>query len=279
MKIETVKLRDFEMDFFKFGNPENPKIVVIPGVSLKSVMPSADFIKAAFKKLSDNYEVYVIDRRKNFPTANSLNSFNSDSADSSYLSYTVHEMAKDTAEVLKKLNLKNVNLVGVSQGGMISQYIAIENPQLVNKLVLVSTACSIEPDAKKIFNDWINLSDKKSVNELAESFGKAVYTPDFYNKYKDVILSACNGTDEEFKKFSASVRGMDGFDLQPELSKIKCPAIVFAGQDDKIFSHESSRKMANKLSCKLQVFKNYGHALYDESPEYIDRLLEFFATN
>ena len=51
MKIETVKTSEFEMDFFRFGNPEQPKLVVIPGLSLKSVMLSADNIETAYKKL------------------------------------------------------------------------------------------------------------------------------------------------------------------------------------------------------------------------------------
>ena len=272
MKIETVHTSEFEMDFFRFGNPENPKIVVIPGLSLKSVMLSADNIETAYKKLSDNFEVYFIDRRKKIP----LNSKISENSDETVSGYSIYEMAKDTAEVLKKLNLNDINLLGVSQGGMISQYIAINNPELVKRLLLVSTACKVEEKNRRLFETWESLSKNKASRKLAESFGTSVYSPGFYEKYKDNIFSACNCTDEEFEKFSIMVKSLYNLDLQQELYKIKCPAMVFAGQNDKIFSVEQSKAMAEKIGCPLYVFKDFGHALYDESPEYIEKMLEFF---
>lgn len=258
MKIETVKTSDFEMDFFRFGNPENPKAVVISGVSLKSIMLSADLIESACKKLGEKFEVYFFDRKKTFLSKASI-----------------YEMAEDTTKAIKILGLSDINLVGVSQGGMISECIAIKNPQLVKKLALVSTACFIDENARKIFKDWTDFSDKKAAEKLGQSFGKSVYTQPFFEKYKEAIFAGCNGTDEEFKKFSIMVSAMEGFDVQSELTKIKCQTLVIAGQEDKIFSAESSRLMAEKIGCKFLLFKNFGHALYDEAPEYIEKLFQF----
>ena len=48
-------------------------------------------------------------------------------------------MALDIAAAMDTLGIKNADIFGVSQGGMIAQYLAIDRPDLVNKLVLAVT--------------------------------------------------------------------------------------------------------------------------------------------
>ena len=48
-------------------------------------------------------------------------------------------MAKDQVEVMKKLGISKASIIGVSQGGMIAQCIAIDYPELLDKLVLAVT--------------------------------------------------------------------------------------------------------------------------------------------
>ena len=66
IQIETVRTDRFSMDYFKFGRGEKP-FVIIPGVSVQSVMGSAELIAEAYKLFADDFTVYVFDRRKNLP--------------------------------------------------------------------------------------------------------------------------------------------------------------------------------------------------------------------
>ena len=52
---------------------------------------------------------------------------------------TVRDMASDVAVAMDTLGITNADIFGVSQGGMIAQYLAIDRPDLVNKLVLAVT--------------------------------------------------------------------------------------------------------------------------------------------
>jgi pimeloyl-ACP methyl ester carboxylesterase len=56
------------------------------------------------------------------------------------LSY--HQMAEDTAALLKQLKIENADVVGYSMGGAIALRLAVKYPELVRKVVVFSTGYS-----------------------------------------------------------------------------------------------------------------------------------------
>lgn len=112
IKIETIKTDKFTMDYFRFGEGKET-LVILPGLSVQSVMASADAVADAYRPLTDDFTIYLFDRRKELPD-----------------SYSVYEMAQDTAEAIQAAGLEHVNLFGASQGGMIAMIITLEHPEL-----------------------------------------------------------------------------------------------------------------------------------------------------
>ena len=49
-------------------------------------------------------------------------------------------MAHDQARAMASLGLERAAIMGVSQGGMIAQYLAIDFPRLVDRLVIAFSA-------------------------------------------------------------------------------------------------------------------------------------------
>ena len=70
------------MDFFKFGRGRKT-LVILPGLSVQSVMLSADAIEKAYCSLENDFTIYVFDRRKELPPV-----------------YSIDDMANDTAEAM-----------------------------------------------------------------------------------------------------------------------------------------------------------------------------------
>ena len=135
--IETVKTDRFSMDFFRFGDGEK-KLVILPGLSVQSVMGASDAIAAAYQSLTDQYSIYVFDRRTDLPAT-----------------YSVHDMARDTAEAFQTLGLEKVCLFGASQGGMIALVLAIEHPELVGRMVLGSSSAHVREEQYRVIEGWI----------------------------------------------------------------------------------------------------------------------------
>ena len=125
-RIETIRHKRFVMEAFRFGEPGREPIVLLPGLSVGSVLAYADAIADAYRIFAEEFEIFVLDRRLDLPP-----------------SYSVWDMADDTTEAMVLLGIQAANLYGVSQGGMIAQAIALRHPELVKRMMLGSTAARL----------------------------------------------------------------------------------------------------------------------------------------
>ena len=250
--INTVKFDGKEMDWFRFGNENGPKVVILPGLSLKSVMGAKDAVIAGYSILAENYDVYLFDRIKVFPE-----------------NYDVYQMAEDTLRAIRAIGLKKVNVMGVSQGGMMAMAMALKSPELISSLMLCSTSSRIQDAA--VLETWKKLAEERNLSALMEAFGAYVYTPSFYQQYKDLILTSGEGTTEQdFKNFVISLQGTEGFDCFEQLKKVQCPAFVIGASEDRILGVQASYDLAEQLGCE-----RYGHGVYDEAPDYLTHIKGF----
>jgi pimeloyl-ACP methyl ester carboxylesterase len=68
---------------------------------------------------------------------------------------------------------------------------------------------------------------------------------------------------------------MINFNIDDKLDNIKCKTFVIGSNNDEIFWSGPSNNIAKKLNCKLYLYDDYGHWVYDEAPDYRKRILEF----
>ena len=261
--VEKVIADGFEMQYIKFGSGEKT-LVIIPGLSIQSVVSSAALIEKQYEIFSKDFTVYLFDRRENLPEI-----------------YSVCDMAKDTAKAIKKLKLEKICLFGISQGGMISMLIAAENEGLVSKLVLASTACKANADNSKVISEWIELAEQGKTKELCLSFGENVYPKDFYEKYKSAFkLLAKTVSESDLKRFIILSKGCDGFDATKDIKNIRCSVLVIGDTEDKVLGAESlyeiEKHMKSNTDFELYMYSGYAHAVYDLAPDYTQRLYNFF---
>lgn len=262
MQISTVKTAAFSMDYCRFGSGPRT-LVILPGLSVQSVMGAADAIAAAYQALTEDFTVYVFDRRRTLPA-----------------SYPVSEMAQDTAEAFRRLGLRQVALFGASQGGMIALTIAIEHPELVGKLVLGSSSAHVQPAQYRVLEEWIRLAQAGDREGLYLSFGRDVYPPSVFEAYKDALLRAAESvTEEELRRFVILARGTEGFDLTQELHRLQCPVLAIGVFEDAVLDADATMEIAEKLDdrpdFRLYMYTGYGHAAFDTAPDYKERILRF----
>ncbi len=260
-QIETVTTDDFSMEYYKFGHGDEA-FVIIPGLSVQSVMGFASAVEDAYQALADDYTVYLVDRRNDLPE-----------------NYSVHDMAEDTAEALKAIGLDEANLFGASQGGMMAMDMAINHPELVKNLILGSTAPCLDEEHYDTIDNWINLAKAGDREGLYLAFGEAVYPKEVFEQSRDLLVAAAETvTDEDLERFTILAEGMDGFDVTDKLEGIDCPVLVLGSNEDQVVGGEASEKIAEILKdgdCTLYMYDGYGHAAYDTAPDYKERILDF----
>ncbi len=261
--IETVRTDRFSMNYFRFGKGETP-MLVLPGLSVQSVMDAADMVAAAYQSLENSFTVYVFDRRKELPS-----------------SYSVYEMAEDTAEAMLTLGLKNVCLFGASQGGMISLVIAVKHPELVGKMALGSTSAQVRDEQYRVIDDWVRLAENRDRVGLYLAFGEKVYSQKVFDQSREMLIKMAETvTDEELDRFIILAKGTKGFDISGELHRIRCPVFAIGDYDDRVLDADATMQIAERLDWRpdfrLYLYAGYGHAAYDTAPDYRERLLRFF---
>ncbi len=263
MTIETVKTDTFTMDYLRFGKGRDP-LVILPGLSVQSVMGLGDLIAEAYQTLTEDYTVYLFDRRKDLPAV-----------------YPIREMARDTAEAIRALGLSRIALFGASQGGMIALCLAAENPDLVQKLVLGSSSAHVDAAHFEPFARWIGLAKEGQSRELNLAFGEALYPQAVFEGARDLLLSQADSfTAEDLRRFGILAESLRDFDIRADLARIACPALVLGAEDDRVLGAEASEEISRCLPPRpgneLYLYEpGFGHAAFDTAPDYKERLLRF----
>lgn len=254
--VHLVKTDRFEMEYIAFGQGPRP-LVIIPGVSLKSIIPSAPAIMQGFEMFTKDWTVYVFDRKKDIRPG-----------------YSVAQMAEDTTAAMVQIGIRGADIFGASQGGMIAQCIALEHPELVHALYLGSTMSRNTPESRQVLDQWKALALGDDVAAMNRAFNEKVYSPAFYNRYRS-IFSAMeqNGTKEEMARMAVLVEACLQFDVYDRLPEIQCPVFVVGSWQDSVLTGDASVELSRKLNCPLYLYTGYGHAVYDEAPDYRTRML------
>ncbi len=263
-ELNKVSAGDFEIEYVKFGNGEKP-LVILPGLSVQSVLPAAPAIEKQYEIFANDYTVYLLERRTKLPPV-----------------YSVYDMADDTAQALEKLGLKNVCLFGTSQGGMIAMTVAAKHPHLVGKLALGSTAVKIDEQRCAVINNWVSLAEIKDKEGLYLSFGEKVYPKEFFEKNREAFVSMAKTVkNSDLERFVILAKGTNGFDITDSLSRIECPVLAIGDSSDSVLGANASLEIAeafkNKADFELYMYNGFGHAAYDTAPDYTERLYTFFS--
>lgn len=245
------------MDYSFFGTG-NKSLVIISGMSTFGVPEMAEAVSIQYASFAEEYTVYLFDRLNPLPE-----------------NCSIREMADDLATAMKQLGITNADIMGNSQGGMIALELAINYPDLAHSLILCSTYCSPTPTGNETFPLWRELSDKEKGVELYRDFFNRAYSKPNLEVLRQVENTA---TAEQCRKFAIMSQANLDFDCREELNKIKCPTLVIGVEEDKVLGVEGSNGIADILQCEKHIYRDYGHSVCDEAPDFIDRMHDFYAS-
>lgn len=256
--IFTFNNGEFEADYIKFGSGKST-LVILPGLALKEVTLQSEAIISAYSVFEKDYTVYLFEKRKNVPQG-----------------FTINGIAADTAAEMRALGLEKAFVFGVSQGGMTAQLLAVHYPDLVKGLVLASTFAKSNPVFINLMNEWQAFAKSGDKIALNRSFFKNVYSKAYYEKYKEIFVSLENeGTPAELERFLILSEACRQFDCAAQLKKITCPVLVLGGCDDVAVPPEMQKELAAALGAEYYFYENYAHAVYDEAPDFKERIIGF----
>jgi len=242
-------------NYIKFGKGDKT-MLILPGVALKPVTINSEAIINAYEIFSNDFTVYLFDYPDDLKKGD-----------------RVADITDKLIKQIEELGLKDIYLLGVSLGGMISLEIALKRNDLIKKMVIASSVCRID----KLRQEWIEYARDRKLVEMIKDFCGYIYSEDFYNNYIDVIIEAFADTsDKQLDHFIILEESTKGFDVSKRISDIDIPSMVLGSKKDKIFDYREMEYLADLLNGHIYLYDEYSHAVYDEAPDFKKHIYDFY---
>jgi pimeloyl-ACP methyl ester carboxylesterase len=191
-------------------------------------------------------------------------------------SFSYWDSARDLLALLAHLNVARATLIGMSQGGYLTQRAAVEAPELAQALVFVASQSGPEDPGNAALYETLLESWER--DGLGDDLARAVATI--------VLGDGWSGSAEWIAKWRqmdvSSLRGVieplfGREDFSSRLGELDHPALVIWGDQDAAISGESARALAEGLpQGSLAVVPGAGHGVNLTHPEETNRALEAF---
>ena len=192
--------------------------------------------------------------------------------------YTLDDFAADVDAFMDALSIEEATLVGGSGGAFIAQRVALDYPQRVSRLVLMSSGATLVDNeaVMGLGEQMLALEDPISPEFVREFQESMMYHPG-PDEFFDTVVS-------ESLKLPARVWRdyWEGVVLTPNdhaarLGEIDAPTLILWGEQDVVFSREDQKQLAGAIpGATLGVYPDTGHAVHWDRPEQVVRDLEAF---
>jgi len=257
-KEQKLKLSNTEIDYITFGKGENP-LIMIQGLNTRGIKGTAVPLAYMYRIFAEDYKVYVFERRTEI-----------------FDGITLRDFANDIAAAMDALEIKSAAIIGVSQGGMIAQYLAIDRPDLINKLVLAVTLSKNNDTIKSVIENWIALTEQGAMKQLVMDMAEKMYSETYLKRYKLFLpLLTILQKPKDKRRFVILAKACLTCNVYEELNKIQCPVFVIGGRQDKVVGSTASDEIAQKLDCNIFIYEQLGHGAYEEAKDFNGRIYEF----
>ena len=259
-KNGCITIGDTDMYYVSFGMGAK-KLVALPGLSdgLATVKGKALILSLPYKKFLKNYTVYMFSRKNRMPEG-----------------YSIRDMADDQALAMKLLGIGQANILGVSQGGMIAQYLAVDHPEMVKKLILAVTAPNANAATQNVIKGWIGMAARKDHTALMTDTAEKMYSEKYLQKNRKFLpLLAKFTKPRTYDRFLVNANAILNFDCRTELPKISCPTLIIAGSDDHTVGNEAAAELNRAITgSELYVYPCLGLGASEEADHFYERVLE-----
>ncbi|MCQ2610856.1 MAG: alpha/beta hydrolase [Treponema sp.] len=256
----SVSIPSGKENYISFGRGKK-NLVIIQGLNVRDLAGSGASLANMYKIFAKEYRVYFFDRRLVVKEGLSIN-----------------DLAEDIYHAMKELKIESADVLGISQGGMIGMTLALEHPEVVNKLVLGVTSSRPNETLKNVVGKWANCARNKDYITINKDSLELLYTQEYLKKYRFLMpLVVRLVKPADFDRFAILSSSILNFDCYDRLNEIKCPVLVLGGKRDRITTGKASEEIAEKLGCEIYMYDEYGHAAYDEAKDFNKRVYDFLA--
>jgi 3-oxoadipate enol-lactonase len=193
---------------------------------------------------------------------------------------SIEGMSAELYQTLHALNMSQVNLVGLSLGGMVAQMLAVNHPSSVRSLTLCDTLCEIGPPQAQVLEERARAVEEEGMRAIAKSTLERWFSPGFCASHPDVVAEVEKLLLAADPMVNAQTwRAIAKLNVVSRLPKLHQPALVINGSLDNSIPPGEGERLANLLAARLVELPGCAHMAPLEAPEKFMDLLESFLLN
>jgi 3-oxoadipate enol-lactonase len=186
--------------------------------------------------------------------------------------YALDDLGADAVALLDRLGIERAHVCGLSLGGMVGMWLAINAPERVDRLVVCCTSAMLADD-----HDWADRAAKVRAGGL-EAVADAVVgrwlTPGHAAAHSDLAAGLramlCDTPPEGYAACCDAIRTMD---LIPQLGAVRSPSLIVAGAQDEATRPVHAERIAALIpGCRMEVV-DAAHLANVERPDEVTALI------
>lgn len=196
--------------------------------------------------------------------------------------FPLERMAQDTVAVFEAYGLKSANLLGHSMGGMIAQLVAVNRPDLVERLVLIGThpgaksAVPSTPEARAAMFPQEQLPRE----ELVRRQFLVYVSPRFLEHDRDTFerMIAVRLADLiPLEMWQLQLQALMQSERAEAIRAIRAPTLIIHGREDALVPFANGEKLRDLIpGARLVALDDCGHMVNWEKPvEAASAIAEF----
>ncbi len=208
------------------GPPTAPAVVLSPALGTTLAMWDAQA-----ETLAERYRVVRYDRRGHGQSPLATGPA------------TIDELGGDLVELLDGLGLERVSFCGISLGGLVGMWLAVNAPERVDRLVVACGTAAFAPR-----QNWVDRAATvraESVAAIADAALARWFRPAFHAEHPEVVArfrAMLVSTPAE--GYAACCDALAAADLWPRVSEIAAPTLVLTGAEDPVVPAETGDRLA-----------------------------------
>ena len=184
----------------------------------------------------------------------------------------------DVRRLILSLNLSPVHIAGISMGGTIALQTALDAPDAIRRVILISTFAHLRPEKASTwlllllrFLSLSLLGLPAQAHLVARSLFPSKEQEYLRVAFVDQVLQA------NPKAYRRTIQALARFDVRHRLSEIQIPTLVITGENDSTVSVNTQIHLARGIKGSKQVIiQSAGHGVTVEKPELVNAcMLDF----
>lgn len=194
--------------------------------------------------------------------------------------YSLEDLGNDALALLDHLDIKRASVIGFSLGGLVAQAIALDHPERLQCLTLVSAVANRTRDEQARVNERADILARDGAKTHLTNATDRWFTTEFATAHPEVLQERRQKSlQNDADCYAAAYRVFAQSDLGDQLNRVAVPTLVMTGENDAGSTPRMAQFIHKQIAgSTMHILPKLKHSVLLEAPDQIGDLIDPFLT-